>query len=91
MKYPSTTVCLSFLIAVLGLHSVLGKDAPASAEQLRSEVESALKAKDKDAILSLFNWQAVSAEMRSFHSQMISELLKKDVKSVKLSPFPTNF
>ena len=89
MKYPST-VCLSLLIMVLGLQSVLGDGPAASAEQLRSELESALKAKDKDAILLLFNWQGVSAEMRSFHTRMISEMLKQDVKSVRLSPPPTN-
>ncbi|HEV7924053.1 MAG TPA: TlpA disulfide reductase family protein [Verrucomicrobiae bacterium] len=91
MKHGSSTVCLFFLIAILGLQSGSGKAAPVSAEQLRSEVESALKIKDKEAILSLFNWQRVSADMRSFHGQMIAELLRKDVETVKLTPFPTNF
>jgi thiol-disulfide isomerase/thioredoxin len=91
MKHILVIVCLSFFIAVPGLQSVLGKDAPASESQLLQEFEAALKAKDKDAILLLFNWQGVPTEMKSFHSQMITELLKKDVKSVKLSPFPTNF
>jgi thiol-disulfide isomerase/thioredoxin len=91
MKYRSSTVCLGFLIASLGLQAVPGKDAPVSAEQLRSEVESALKSKDKNAILSLFDWQGVSAEMKTFHIRMIDDLLSKDVETVKLTRFPTNF
>jgi hypothetical protein len=37
---------------------------PTSAEQLRAEVESALKAKDTNAFTTLFNWQDVSEDMK---------------------------
>lgn len=40
MKNIRIPICLTFLIAGLGLQTALGKDASASAEQLQSEIES---------------------------------------------------
>ena len=45
--------------------SAFAKDPPTSAEQLRDRVELALKAKDTNAFMALFNWQGVSADMKS--------------------------
>jgi hypothetical protein len=91
IRPPLSIICLSFLIAVLGLQSVLGNGAPTSESQFLKEFETALKAKDTNAILSLFNWQGVSAEMKSFSGEMVAEMLKRDVNSVKLSPLPAGF
>jgi hypothetical protein len=61
MKYVLAVVCLSFCIGVSGLQPVFGKDAPNSESQLLQDFETALKAKDKDAVLSLFNQKGVSS------------------------------
>ena len=91
MKSILAIVCLSFLIGIPSVPSVFGKDAPTSASQLLQEFETALKAKDKDAVLALFNQEGVLARDKSLPNQMIEDLLTREVKSVKLSPLPTNF
>lgn len=91
MKNPFFVIFLSFLIAMIELQSVLGKDAPTSESQLLKEFEAALKAKDRDALLSLFNWQGVSADMKSFQGETIAETLTNAVKGVKLLPLPADF
>jgi len=81
---------LTLALGVSSPWSAAGRDAPGSKSQLLDEFQSALKARDKAAILGLFNWQGVPAEMRSFHNQMVVEMLKQEVKDVHLSPLPTN-
>ena len=80
-----------FFIGASGLPSVFGKDAPASESQLLLEFETALKAKDKQAVLALFNWEGVTAKDKSNPNQMIEDFLSREVKSVKLSSLSTNF
>jgi len=84
-------ISLAFLIDVTAWPSVFGKNAPTSNSQLLQEFETALKTKDKDAILSLYNWEGVSDWMKAGQSQMIDDWLTREVKSVKLSPLPANF
>jgi hypothetical protein len=91
MKTIRTIICLTSLITSLGLQTVLGKDAPTSAEQLRSEVESALKAKDARALEELFNWQGVSDNMKTMMSTMVAEMPKREWTAVKLAPLPADF
>lgn len=91
MEYQSSIICLSFLIAITGLQSAQAKDAPASAEQLRSEFEAALKAKDTNAVFSLINWKGVSAEMKSETVEEMAGIVKPDVASVKLLPLPADY
>ncbi len=81
------------LVVALGFSSeaVRAGEAPTSEAQLRQQFESALSAKDKSALLSLFNWKEVSPGMKSLHEDMVDQLLRKEVKNVKASPFPTNF
>jgi hypothetical protein len=62
--------------------------APTSAEQLRSEVEAALKAKDTNAVLSLFNCQGVSDKVKSSLTRQIAYMVNQDVASVNLLPLP---
>ena len=95
MKKIHVIISLAALVANLGLQTVLGKDAPATAEQLRSGVEAALRAKDTNAFLSLFNWQGVSTDTNSrvskqFMSQMMSGVALQEMASVKLIPLPNN-
>jgi hypothetical protein len=83
-----------FVIAACGLTSVLAKDVPSSAEQLRSEFESAFKNKDISAIISLFCWDGMDRESKAMMSSMIAEEVTKsgtNITGVTLSPLPTNF
>lgn len=75
----------------VSFQSRAAKDAPASAEQLRSEVEAALKAKDANALMGLFNWQGVSDRMKQMMSTMVAEMPKHEWTAVKLGPLPADF
>jgi hypothetical protein len=66
MKHTIAIVCLILLITTAGLSSVLAEGAPTSAEQLRNEFESALKAKDTNSLMQLFYWQGVSDGMKTW-------------------------
>ena len=66
------------------------KGTPVSAEQLRGQLESAIKAKDTNAIISLFNLQGVAEDMKSIPEMMASSLAQDEVASVKLSPLPAD-
>jgi hypothetical protein len=80
-------------VAFFGFSIVFNSfSAPTSAEQLRSEFESALKAKDTNAIFSLYNWNGGLEGDKDMALKVgIPDLLKNDIASVKLSPLPTNF
>lgn len=84
-------ICVSLLAGLSGAQIVLGQDAPASAEQLRQEFETALKAKDKAAILALYNWDGVSDWVKAYQAEDIDDWLTREVKDVKLSPLPPGF
>jgi len=98
MKHLLNVACLSFVITACGLTSALAKDAPTSADQLRSELESALKAKDTNAVMSLFNsdggtndWRE-SASMREMMIMVQTHaMLQTNVTSIKLLPLPADF
>jgi hypothetical protein len=84
----------SIFAAVVALvsPSAFAKGGPTSAEQLRSELESALKAKDTNAVISLFNWEGVPEEDKEMTIGMCVEaMLKTNIASVALSPLSTNF
>jgi hypothetical protein len=65
--------------------------SPTSADQLRGEFESALKAKDAEGIISMFYWQGVSDSFKSEMSNGIRELVKHDWTAVRLAPFPADY
>src|SRR5271170_1467327 len=54
------TFRLMLLLSIAGLQPLFGKAAPTSESQLLQELNAGLKAKDKDAILALFNWDGVA-------------------------------
>jgi hypothetical protein len=60
--------------------------APTSAEQLRSEFETALKAKDTNAVLSLINWQGISDDVKKVMQTEISSMCQREVTNVSLIP-----
>ncbi len=80
-------------VALFGFATVFNSfSAPTSAEQLRSELETALKAKDTNALVSLFNWEGVSDEWKSHEIRLDSkEFFGQKTKSVKLSPLPVGY
>lgn len=75
---------------VFVLPTAFAKDAPASAEQLRSELESALKAKNTNAVLALVNWKGVSSTMKTDASEEMGGMISQGAASVKLLPLPTD-
>jgi peroxiredoxin len=92
MRRTLIFICLGFLVEVASLQLAFGKGAPTSALQLRQDLEAALTAKDTNAVMSLFNWEGVSDWMKSGEIQeSIDGWLNREVKSVELSPLPTNF
>jgi len=84
-------LCLALCVVGSSLQSAFGKDPPASEKQLLSDVEAAVKAKDKEAIIALVNWQGVSDQMRSLQAEGFAAIMKQEIKAVKLSPLPVGF
>ena len=89
-------VALNCVIAFLALRSALpSKPRPASPEELAARLEAALKAKDTNALSELFNWDGVSAKMKSFQLKPISDVLShQDAAmrtSVRLQPLPQDY
>ena len=82
-------VAVSFLVFATILNS-FSAPPPTSAEQLRSEVEAAMKANDTNAVLSLVNWNGVSDQMKSDVSMQMVFMAGHSVASVKLLPLPTD-
>jgi hypothetical protein len=91
MKLLFSTVCLSFMLSICGQTHLFAKDIPTSAEQLRAEVESVLKAKDTNAFTALFNWQGVSDEMKSETKDENADLFSHDIVAVKLTALSADF
>ena len=67
------------------------KDAPTSAEQLRNEVESALKSRDTNAFKALFDWQDVSESMKADINDENTDIFSHNVASVKLAALSADF
>lgn len=67
---------------------------PASAEQLRSEIESAFKMLDVHALIALMCWDGAEQGMKEMTAGMLAyEFMPEatSITSVTLSPLPTNF
>lgn len=91
MKRNAWMIGLALCVIGAGLQSVCGKEPPASEQQLLAGVAAAFKAKDQAALVALVNWQGVSESMRSMHAAGLAELVKQEVKTVKLAPLPAGF
>jgi hypothetical protein len=98
MIHQLTAAYLLFTILTFGLVPSCAKASPTTAEQLRGELESALKARDANAVMSLFNWQGGSNDLRgssSMREMMIKAetdvMLRTNVISVRLLPLPKHF
>ena len=82
---------MSIFIGISCQQAAFGKGGATSASQLQQEYESALRAKDKDAVLALYNLDGVSDWMKSGLADGVDDLLTRDVESVNLSPLPAGF
>jgi hypothetical protein len=93
MKRLLFTAGLSFVIVACTTNCVFAGDTPTSVEQLRSEIESAFKAKDINAMISLFCWDEAEKGWKEMMSGMMAEEMPTETNfiSVTLSPLPTNF
>ncbi len=91
MKQTFLILGLNALVIALGLPMASAKDTPTSAEQLRSAVESALKAKDTNSLTALFNWQEVSESMKAEMNSENADVFSHDIAGVKLLALPADF
>jgi len=85
---------LSCVIVACNITSLLAKAPPASAEQLRSELESAYKNKDANSFVSLICWDGEDSDTKTMASGMTDEEMTKSGTNIfkfTLSPAPTNF
>ena len=83
-------LCAATVILMAISIAAFAKDVPASAEQLRSELSSAIKGKDTNAIVALFNLNGVSDDMKSIAEMVAAGLAQDGAASVKLSPLPAD-
>jgi hypothetical protein len=83
-------VSLFGFVVIFNSFSAPTNQPPTSAEQLRSEFETALKANNTNAVLSLVNWKGVSDQMKSDVSMQMVFIAGHGVANVKLLPLPTD-
>ena len=91
MKNILLILYLGALTTLAGLSRVAAKDAPTTAEQLRSELETAIKAKDTNAVPALVNWKGMAVEMKAETTQEMTGLAGTEVAAVKLLPLPADY
>jgi hypothetical protein len=65
--------------------------APTSAEQLLKQFKEAVKAKNKEAVIKLVNWQGVTNEMKVQQQEILDHILQMEVKDIKLTSLPADF
>jgi hypothetical protein len=92
-------VLVSIFLGILNSFGGSTNQPSTSAEQLRSELEVALKAKDTNAFLGLFNWEGVSNKTNGYANVVAKRLseffLKYTTNSIRpnvyLQPLPEDF
>src|ERR1035441_6166288 len=94
MKRWVSIAYLSAIIAACGLNVVLAKDPPASAEQLRNELESSFNNRDANAMMSLICWDGVDSGAKGMEGGMMAvETAERgtNIAHFTLSPVPADF
>ncbi|HEY3862945.1 MAG TPA: TlpA disulfide reductase family protein [Verrucomicrobiae bacterium] len=79
------------LSVVCGWPKAMAQTAAASGAQLLQAVETAFKAKDKPAVMPLYNWDGVPNWIKENQSDDIDDWLTRDLKSAALAPLPAGF
>lgn len=83
---------ISVSLAVLcGWASLSAQAAPTSDAQLLHALETAINAKNKAAIMALYNWDGVPAWMKEHAGDDIEDWLTRELKTAKLAPLPAHF
>jgi len=84
---------MSVFIGLSLQQAVLAKDAPppATADQLAQRFKSALQAKDRNAVLALFNWDGVADWVKEDTQDDVDDWLTRNLKGVNLAPLPADF
>jgi hypothetical protein len=91
MKNTFLVFCAGLLAALVIAAPVLAKDPPVSAEQLRSELEVALKSGDTNAALLLINWEGVSERMKAFERENMTKAIQHGIVEVRLRPLAADY
>lgn len=95
MNTPRKMLALMALILTLPSVRVAAGNPPASPDELAKRFEQAVKTKNKNAALELFDWEGVSSEMQAkqkFPIEMLFDELNQGLQltSVKLGKLPSN-
>lgn len=80
--------CAGFAVATT---SIIAGEAPSTADQLMKRFESAINAKDTNALIALVNWQGVSAKNKELASSLLTDDFNLEIDSVTLKPLPEDF
>jgi len=91
VKYVHNILIFAALVAVWPALRAWAADAPTSRDELVKRLTKALKAKEKDAIMGLFDWQGVSQDVKTAQEMMIAMMFEQEVKSVEPSPLPEGY
>jgi hypothetical protein len=91
MKNMLMILGLGALTVFSGPPRAAAKDTPATAEQLRGELETAIKARDTNAVLALVNWTGMTGEIKAETTQEMTGLAGTEVAAVKLLPLPADY
>jgi len=68
------------------------KKPPGTREELLQRFTDAAHAKDKNAIMGLFDWQGVSPDVRAAQEYTVSFLFdQEELDSIALAPVPENY
>ena len=64
---------------------------PSTPEQLKDELQAAMKAKDKDKISALFYWVGVGNMMKEYSQQNIDKMAEYPPEKIEILPLPDGF
>ncbi len=82
---------LTLLLILFLLSSTALNAQPGSPEQLKDELKAAMKAKNKDMISALFNWEGVDSQMREYSQKNIDRMAEFPAQEIELLPLPEGF
>jgi peroxiredoxin len=90
MKQMLSSIFRLFLVGLVGWLPAQGRGAPTSDTQLLQALETALKSRDKAAIMALYNWDGVPDWVKADQSAEVDDWLTRELKNASTSPVPTN-
>jgi hypothetical protein len=85
---PKLIICAGIVAVLI---PAFATETPNSAEQLLDRLQSAIKAKDTNALVALVNCQGISDRMKSMILPMMADIPNHEIASVKLMPLPEKY